>query len=160
MSNKKKPTAPAPKMTPELYHLEHGPKIRDTIKADIASAEDYNATILEKEVRAELKSRGFTKIDDLKCGYGDRVTGVRNGVEIRFELQHAVEVEVKARAKKKQKDVDSLHAARKFLCANLTPNGAKRFGAFCRTKYGKNADAALIERAYGEWLELNSTCTC
>lgn len=160
MSNKKKPAAPAPKMTPELYHLEHGPKLRDAIKAEIESARDHNNIVLEKEVRAELKRRGFTQIADLKYGYGDRVTGIRNGVEIRFELTHAVELEVKERAHQKQKNVDELEAKRKFLCSNMTPTGAKRFGAFCRTKYGQKPDAATIERAHGEWVELNSACTC
>ena len=149
-------TVKAAPMTPENYHLTHGPKLRDqlgvTIKNQSAKVEAEYDRIKQSEMkRLGLKATGKKHWNDdiVIAGRLRLRISMDNGSEIRDEI-------------KKQLGIDpgALSLRKKELCKTLDPAGAKRFGSFTRTKYGRTPTKQQIVQAHEEWLDLLSNCEC
>jgi len=143
-------------VTPENYHLDHGPKLRDQLGATIKTQSDKVSAEYKKVVSAELKKLGVKNFEpDRWNEYIGHVGIIKLEVKVKNRNEIASEIE-------KRMNIDTVYLSRRKreLCKMLDPSGAKKFGVFARTKYGNAADKATIVKAHDEWLDLLSNCEC
>lgn len=142
-------------LTPEKYHLDHGPKLRDSLGETIKEQNAKIAAVYQTFVTAELKKSGLKVIEfsahrsRVEFGSLKMFVEISNSGEKRGQIKERLKI-----------NPDKLSHRKKQLCKMLDPVGAKKFGTFARTKYGKAPSEELIAKAHDEWLDLLSNCEC
>jgi len=147
-------------MTPEQYHLNNIIAVKEKaiddvtkkgLEADKSRDDDVKRFLIKSGIPKSIVSTAKRhRYDGLKMKIGSVYLTLAACDDFKpSPLTTALIGEVKA-----------LASRRTFLCNNTGSAGARKFGAFARTKYGRKLTDSDIIKSHKEWIEVSSSCTC
>lgn len=163
-----KAAAAQDRVRPEQYHLERCPEIRSRYRRAVDDLEASMRKRAGEKTIAALKAAGFpipkgAKFEVTVARYSGDSNSVRVGrVTLKLHDASLVPNSDKACAEIKAMNEAINEANRKAsaVCKLITTGKARQFGAFCRTKFGPKPSLDVIQRAHGQWLDLELNCKC
>lgn len=153
-------------MTPEAYHLAVAPKMRSNLIGLQAKAEDAARIAVGEMTVRKAEAIGFrfpksaARKNPGKYEHGVSMSAGQVRVSVYYEPKgyggdgaHT----------KQGAELDTIKGRRKALCDQMTPTGARRFGAYVRARTGKTArhTEATLAPLHLAWLDLMAArCIC